>query len=130
MAAEELLAKLSSLGYAATAEDVRLKLHGPCQPPEDLERRIIDRRDELMKILREDEELRRTGIIQSGRQVFGMAREYFGSTRSFDSAEHPPTKMEMWTDPDKEAYFFPERYQRASLRDGGDAYEIATVLYT
>jgi hypothetical protein len=28
----------------------------------------------------EDEEMRLTGIIQSERQVFEMAREYFGST--------------------------------------------------
>jgi hypothetical protein len=28
--------------------------------------------------MREDEEMRRTGIIQSERQVFEMAYEYFG----------------------------------------------------
>jgi hypothetical protein len=70
----------------------------------------------LMKILREDEELRRTGIIQSGLQVFGMAREHFGSTRPFDPGEHPPTKMEMCTAPDKEPFFFPERYEGAAKR--------------
>ena len=30
---------------------------------------------------REDKEMRRTGIIQSGRQVFELAREYFGLDR-------------------------------------------------
>jgi hypothetical protein len=29
---------------------------------------------------KEDEEMRRTGVIQSKRQVFEMAHEYFGST--------------------------------------------------
>jgi hypothetical protein len=32
----------------------------------------------LIRIMREDEQMRRTGIIQSERQVFGLAREYFG----------------------------------------------------
>ena len=32
----------------------------------------------IIKVVREDEEMRRTGIIQSERQVFEMAREYFG----------------------------------------------------
>ena len=32
----------------------------------------------LIRIMREDEEMRRTGIIQSEYQVFGLAREYFG----------------------------------------------------
>jgi hypothetical protein len=32
---------------------------------------------EIIKILREDEELKRTGLIQSERQVFELARERF-----------------------------------------------------
>jgi hypothetical protein len=32
----------------------------------------------LIRIMREDEEMRRTEIIQSEYQVFGLAREYFG----------------------------------------------------
>jgi len=35
---------------------------------------------EIIRILREDEEMQCTGIIQSERQVFELAREYFGST--------------------------------------------------
>ena len=35
-------------------------------------------KEDIVRILREDEEMRRTGIIQSERQVFEMAREYFG----------------------------------------------------
>ena len=33
---------------------------------------------DIIKVLREDEVMRRTGIIQSERQVFQMACEYFG----------------------------------------------------
>ena len=32
----------------------------------------------IIEVMREDEEMRRTGVIQSERQVFEMAREYFG----------------------------------------------------
>ena len=34
-------------------------------------------KQEVIQILREDDEYRRTGIIQCERQVFEMAREYF-----------------------------------------------------
>ena len=36
------------------------------------------RKQEVIRILREDEEFERTGIIQSERQVFDFARKYFG----------------------------------------------------
>jgi hypothetical protein len=36
------------------------------------------RKQEFIRILREDEKMRRTGIVQSERQVFDLAREYFG----------------------------------------------------
>jgi hypothetical protein len=35
-------------------------------------------KSDILKVMREDEEMRRTGVIQSERQVFEMAREYFG----------------------------------------------------
>jgi hypothetical protein len=40
---------------------------------------IKEHKAEIIRILREDEEFRRTGTIQSERQVFEMARERFGS---------------------------------------------------
>ncbi len=39
---------------------------------------LRERRAEIVEALREDEEMRRTGIVQSERQVFDLAREYFG----------------------------------------------------
>jgi len=36
----------------------------------------------IIKVLREDEEMRRTGVIQSERQVFEMARDYYGLDKS------------------------------------------------
>jgi tubulysin polyketide synthase-like protein len=39
---------------------------------------IKEHKADLIRILREDEEMRRTGIIQSERHVFEVAREHFG----------------------------------------------------
>lgn len=41
--------------------------------------RIKEHKAEIIQIMREDEEMRRTGIIQSQRQVFELAREFFGA---------------------------------------------------
>ncbi len=40
---------------------------------------IKEHKAEIIRILRDDEEMRRTGIIQSQHQVFDLAREYFGN---------------------------------------------------
>ena len=42
-------------------------------------------KQEITRILREDEEMRCTGTIQSERQVFEMAREYFGPGKKGDA---------------------------------------------
>jgi hypothetical protein len=44
----------------------------------DLAAAIKEHKADIIRILREDEETRRTGIIQSERQVFEIAREHFG----------------------------------------------------
>jgi hypothetical protein len=44
----------------------------------DLAAAIKEHKADIIQVMREDEELRRTGVIQSERQVFEMAREYFG----------------------------------------------------
>ena len=46
--------------------------------PPDLVAELKKHKPEVIQILREDEEYRRTGIIQCERQVFDLAREYFG----------------------------------------------------
>jgi hypothetical protein len=40
---------------------------------------IREHKADIIKVVREDEEMRRTGIIQSERQVFELAREFLGS---------------------------------------------------
>ena len=44
----------------------------------DLAAAIKDHKADIIQVMREDEELRRTGIIQSERQVFEMAHDYLG----------------------------------------------------
>ena len=39
---------------------------------------IREHKADIIRIMREDEEMCRTGIIQSERQVFELAHEYFG----------------------------------------------------
>ena len=39
---------------------------------------IKEHKADIIRTLREDEEMRRTGIIQSERQVLELAREHFG----------------------------------------------------
>jgi hypothetical protein len=39
---------------------------------------IRQHKQEIIRILREDEEMRRSGIIQSEREVFDLAQEFFG----------------------------------------------------
>jgi hypothetical protein len=40
---------------------------------------IKEHKADIIRILREDEEMARTGVIQSERQVLEMAREFFGA---------------------------------------------------
>ena len=64
---------------ASMAEDT-LKVYPAERISPQLAAAIKAHKADIIKIMREDEEMRRTGVIQSERQVFEMAREYFGST--------------------------------------------------
>ena len=44
----------------------------------DLAAAIKEHKTDMIQVMREDEELRGTGVIQSERQVFEMAHDYFG----------------------------------------------------
>ncbi len=49
---------------------------------------LKEHKDEIAQIMREDEEMRRTGIIQSKRQVFELAREHFGPDEKGERHEY------------------------------------------
>jgi len=76
----ELLHRISEHGVTLRCGRTEDRLHyapAGTLPPE-LVAELKERKQEIIRILREDEELRRTGKIQSERQVFDLARGYFG----------------------------------------------------
>ena len=112
MQVRDLLIEIAKRGITLTCGRTEDRLNA--KPTSALTPELMDaikeHKQEIIQILREDDEFKRTGCIQSERQVFGLAREFFGSTRPIDPSEHPPSKRELWVDEDKEAFFFPHRY--------------------
>lgn len=76
----ELLYRITEHGVSlrcSRTED-RLSYSPTGALPLELVTELKAHKQEIIRILREDEEFRRTGIIQSERQVFELAREHFG----------------------------------------------------
>ena len=69
----------AGLTLAASKTEDTLKVYPAEKLTPRLAATIKEHKADLIRILREDEEMRRTGIIQSERQVFVLAREYFGN---------------------------------------------------
>jgi hypothetical protein len=69
---------VAGLSLTASETDDTLKVYPAENITPELAAAIKEYKSEIIRITREDEEMRRTGIIQSERQVFEMAREYFG----------------------------------------------------
>ena len=81
MSAGDVLYAVSRAGLkleAGEAADV-LKAYPADRLTAQLAAAIKEHKADIMKIIREDEEMRRTGIIQSERQVFELARKFFDS---------------------------------------------------
>jgi len=76
----DVLFAVSEAGLSLTASetDDTLMVYPAENITPELAAAIKEYKSEIIRITREDEEMRRTGIIQSERQVFEMAREYFG----------------------------------------------------
>jgi hypothetical protein len=62
---------------ASKTEDT-LKVYPAENITRELAEDIREHKAEIIRFLREDEEMHQTGIIQSERQVFEVAREHFG----------------------------------------------------
>jgi hypothetical protein len=62
---------------ASKSEDT-LKVYPAEKLTPDLAAAIKEHKADIIRVMREDEEMRRTGIIQSERQVFEFAREFLG----------------------------------------------------
>jgi hypothetical protein len=84
MGVGELLFRISEAGIILTCsktEDLLNAKPTSALTPE-LIAEITKNKEEIIQIMREDEEMRRTGIIQSERQVFDLARDFFGLDKS------------------------------------------------
>jgi TubC N-terminal docking domain len=75
----ELLCQIAEQGVTLQCSKVEDRLHyAPAGAlPSHLVVELKEHKPEVIQILREDEEYRRTGIIQCKRQVFDLARSYF-----------------------------------------------------
>ena len=76
----ELLCRIAEHGVSlqcGRTED-RLSYSPAGSLPPELVTELKEHKQQIIRILREDEEFRRTGIIQTERQVFDMVREHFG----------------------------------------------------
>jgi TubC N-terminal docking domain len=76
----ELFYRISEAGITLTCgrtED-RLNAKPTSALTPELIKEIKEHKMEIIQIMREDEQMRRTGVIQSERQVFELAREHFG----------------------------------------------------
>jgi hypothetical protein len=62
---------------ASKTEDT-LKVYPAENVTPELAAAIMEHKAEIIRVLREDEEMSRTGRIQCERQVFELAREFFG----------------------------------------------------
>lgn len=51
---------------------------------------VRNHKAEIIRVMREDNALQRTGVIQSERQVFEMARERVGGLQTVTEARAPP----------------------------------------
>jgi hypothetical protein len=76
----DTLYAISEAGLTLTASKTEdtLKVYPAENITPELAAVIKEHKADIIRIMREDEEMRSTGIIQSERQVFGLAREYFG----------------------------------------------------
>ena len=84
----DLLYEISRRGITLTCgrTDDRLNARPTAALTPELIEAIKQHKKELIRVVREDEEMRRTGIIQSERQVLEMAREHFGLDKPGDAA--------------------------------------------
>ena len=75
----ELLCQIAEQGVTLRCPQTEDRLHfAPTGAlPPHLVAELKEHKRQVIQILREDEECRRTGVIQCERQVFDLAREYF-----------------------------------------------------
>ena len=74
----ELLCQVAEQGVTLRCENGDRLHYAPSGAlPPTLVAELKEHKPEVIRILREDEEYQRTGIVQCERQVFDLARSYF-----------------------------------------------------
>ena len=68
----------AGLTLAASKTEETLKVYPAENITPELAEALKEHKADIVRIVREDEEMRRTGVIQSKRQVFELVREHFG----------------------------------------------------
>ena len=86
MSVGDVLLAISEAGLTLGETEGTLKVYPAENISPQLAEAIKEHKAEIIRILGEDEEMRRTGIIQSERQVFELAREHFGLDRKGGAA--------------------------------------------
>ena len=83
MSVGDVLFAISEAGLSLTASktDGTLKVYPAENIAPELAAAIKEYKSEIIRTTREDEVMRSTGIIQSERQVFDLAQEFFGKDR-------------------------------------------------
>jgi len=71
----------AGLSLTVSKADDTLKVYPAQNITPELAVAIKEYKSEIVRITRDDEEMRRTGIIQSERQVFDLAQEFFGKDK-------------------------------------------------
>jgi hypothetical protein len=84
----DVLCAISEAGLTLAASETEdtLKVYPAENITPELAEVIREHKAKIIRILREDEEMRRTGIIQSERQVFELASEFFGANEKGGAA--------------------------------------------
>jgi len=90
----DVLFAISEAGLTLTASKTEdtLKVYPAQNITPELAAAIKEHKNDIVKIMREDEEMRRTGVIQSERQVFEMAHEYFGLDEKGEGGKRRPSE--------------------------------------
>ena len=83
MSVGDVLFAISEAGLSLTPSkiDDTLKVYPAENITPELAAAIKEYKSEIIRITSEDEEMRRTGIIQSERQIFDLAQEFFSKDR-------------------------------------------------
>ena|SRR5215204_5730618 len=99
-------------GYVASVNGDRLKLRGPCRPPAELEQRLRECRDELVRLLREEE-----SKVGTGAEVFELARKRFPNRDDLPAPPPVPGRDPLAKRSTDKARFFRGDWRRAWPQD-------------